>query len=516
MFSLSSTPLDPDELKRAMARPEAGACVTFEGWVRNRNEGRTVNRLEYEAYDAVAVKEGERILREARDRFGISDARCVHRVGDLAVGELAVWVGVAAAHRDEAYRASRYVIDEIKSRVPIWKKEHYVDGDSGWVNCERCAHGSHAVSEIPPPSFTESDYYARQTRLPEVGEAGQAKLRASKVLVVGSGGLGSPVLSYLAAAGVGTLGICEGDLLEASNLHRQTLYRCADVGEPKAALAARRIRKQNAFIEVHTHETPMTPGNVLEIFAPYDLILDCTDNFATKFLINDAAVLSKKPVVFASIYQYEGQLMFVRPDSGGACLRCLWPEVPEPGCVGSCAEVGVLGAVPGILGTMQAMEAIKYILGLPDGLGSEMEIFNCLTYASQRIKVPKQQACPVCGATPRIRTIDRDEYLPPADILVDVLALAPERLGQYRIIDIRELDEVQARPLPLNGIRHEHIAMSAWDPKRPPVRVDDLCLLCCARGMRSLKLAKQMRDLGCAKVYSVKGGWEAFHIRATR
>lgn len=509
MFALSDAPLDAAALTRELAQSEAGACVTFEGWVRDHNDGRCVNRLEYEAYETVAIGEGNSILEEARARFGILNVRCVHRVGKLAIGDLAVWVGASAAHRDDAFRACRYIIDEIKSRVPIWKKEHYADGDSGWINCE---HANRPNGSQSTPRFSEADYYARQTRLPEVGQEGQAKLRASRVLVVGSGGLGSPALSYLAAAGVGTIGICEGDLLEASNLHRQTLYHFANVGESKAQLAAERLRDQNPFIAVTIHSTGLTPDNIGEIFAPYDLILDCTDNFATKFLINDAAVLAGKPVIFASIYQYEGQLMFVRPNSGGPCMRCLWPEIPEPGCVGSCAEVGVLGAVPGIFGTMQAMEAIKHILQLPDVLGSEMVIFNCLTYSSQRVKLTRSPACPVCGATPRIRSIARDEYLPPADIDVDVTELNPDQLRQYRIIDIREREEVEAQPL--EGVDFEHIAMSAWDPEHLPIGEDEPCLLCCALGIRSLRLAEQLRELGCANVYSVKNGWEAFHIRA--
>jgi adenylyltransferase/sulfurtransferase len=514
MFALSNAPLDAEAHTRRMARPEAGACVTFEGWVRNHHEGRAVTLLEYEAYDAVAVAEGAKILAEARGRFDLIDVQCVHRVGSLAIGDLAVWTGVCAAHRDEAFRACRYIIDEIKSRVPIWKKEHYAEGDSGWVNSEQVGDDKPARRSQPLPSFSEADYYARQTRLPDVGKAGQAKLRASKALIVGSGGLGSPALSYLAAAGVGTLGICEGDTLEASNLHRQTLYHYADVGESKGPLAEKRLREQNPFIDVRLHTDGLTPENVLETLAPYDLILDCTDNFATKFLLNDAAVLTGKPVIFASIYQYDGQLVFVRPGSGGPCLRCLWPEIPEPGCVGSCAEVGVLGAVPGIFGAMQAVEAMKFILGLPDLLGDEMVIFNCLTYASQRVKMPRHPACPVCGTAPRIRAIVRDEYLPPADISVDVSALQPEQLKRYRIIDIREADEVASQPL--EGVDHEHIAMSAWDTDHLPIGADEPCLLCCARGMRSQTLAERLREVGCTNVYSVQNGWEAFHQLARK
>ncbi len=510
MFSLSADPLEVASLKRPLARPEAGAYVEFEGWVRNRNDGRPVTRLEYEAYEPMARKEGDKILSEARSQFNLVDLRCAHRVGDLAIGDLAVWVGATAAHRDDAYRASRYVIDEIKARVPIWKKEHYEDGDSGWVNCEQSAP---ATQEAAPP-FTEAEYYARQMRLPEIGGEGQAKLRASRVLVIGAGGLGSPALSYLAAAGVGTIGICEGDTLEASNLHRQTLYHFATVGQKKAILAEQRLREQNPFITIRVHEAGLTPENVIETFEAYDLILDCTDNFATKFLINDAAVLTGKPVVFASIYQYEGQLVFVRPDSGGACLRCLWPEIPEAGCVGSCAEVGVLGAVPGIFGAMQTMEAIKYIVGLPKLLGPEMVMFDCLSYSVQRVRVPKQRACPVCGESPRIRSIARSEYLPPEDINIEVEAMDPGRLARYRIIDIRELEEVEAQPL--EGVEYEHIAMSRWDPDHLPITADEPCLLSCASGMRSAMLAERLREMGFPNVFSVKNGWHAFHMRMVR
>lgn len=514
MFSLSSTPLDIDFLKQELTRPEAGACVTFEGWVRNRNEGRAVTQLEYEAYAPMAVKEGERILEEARTRFGVLEIYCAHRVGLLAIGDLAVWVGVAAGHRDAAYSASRYIIDEIKARVPIWKKEFYEDGDSGWVNAERAASGDGMGPEEPAPPFTESEYYARQIRLPDVGAAGQKKLRDSRVLIIGAGGLGSPALSYLAAAGVGTIGICEGDTLEASNLHRQTLYHYAAVGQKKAELAAKRLREQNPFIDIRIHGEGLTPENAMAIFGEYDLILDCTDNFAAKFLINDAAVLRGKPALFASIYQYEGQLLFVRPDAEGPCLRCLWPEVPEAGCVGSCAEAGVLGAVPGVFGAMQAVEAIKHLVGLPHVLGQELVIFDCLTYTSQRVRTPKQRQCPVCGDSPRIRSIVRDEYLPPDDLEIDVSGMDSQHLAKYRVIDIRELEEVAAQPL--EGVEFEHIAMSTWDPERLPIAADEPCLLSCASGMRSARLAERLREMGYSNVYSAKDGWHAFHMRTMR
>ena len=228
-FAFSRVPLDPQALRAGLVDSSCGGYAAFEGWVRDHNEGHTVTRLEYEAFETLAVREGARIVAEAIEKFGVGHAACVHRIGDLGLGELAVWVGVSAGHRAEAFAACRYIIDEVKHRVPIWKKEHYANGDSGWVNCERCAVHAHEHAHADERAGVD---YSRQMALPQVGETGQAKLAAARVLVVGAGGLGVPVLSSLAGAGVGVLGIADGDRLEASNLHRQTLYALADVGQP--------------------------------------------------------------------------------------------------------------------------------------------------------------------------------------------------------------------------------------------------------------------------------------------
>ena len=339
-----------------------------------------VTRLEYEAFAELAEKEGARIVEEAIARFGVTRAACVHRVGSLDLGDVAVWVGVSAAHRDEAFRACRYIIDEVKHRVPIWKKEHYVNGDSGWVNCERCAApAAHEREHAAPANYLhehehEHDHdtspgatpdYSRQIALREVGAEGQARLRAASVLVVGAGGLGVPVLQYLAGAGVGRLGIVDADRLEPSNLHRQTWYALADCGQEKSTLAAERVRALNPEVRVEAHALRLDAGNADRLAAGHDLILDCSDNFATKFLLNDLALRTRKPVLFASVYQYEGQLQVVRGDEATACLRCVWPEATRDGLVGNCAEAGVLGPVPGVFGSLQALEALKLLLGLP-------------------------------------------------------------------------------------------------------------------------------------------------------
>ncbi len=352
--------------------------------MRDHNEGRTVQRLEYEAFEALAIKEGERIVAEAVARFGVTRAACVHRVGALGIGELAVWVGVSAAHRGEAFAACRYIIDEVKHRVPIWKKEHYADGDSGWVNCERCAAAAHDA--VPDTSTGTGTTLARALRaatrrthphrrtitrgrcaLPEVGAAGQAKLAAASVLVVGAGGLGVPVLQYLAAAGVGRIGIVDGDVVEASNLHRQPLYGVADVGRPKVEVAAERLRALNHDVRIEPHAMHATAENIDALVAHHDLVIECTDNFRAKFLVNDAVVRAMKPAVFASVHQYEGQVQVYRPLPHWPCLRCLWPEAPRDGMVGNCAEAGVLGPVPATLGALQAMQALKRLLGLDAG-----------------------------------------------------------------------------------------------------------------------------------------------------
>ena len=296
-FGFSESPLDLAALRASVADVANGGYASFEGWVRNHNEGIAVTSLEYEAFQQLAVKEGERIVAEACERFGVTVARCVHRVGTLGLGDVAVWVGVSSHHRDEAFRACRYIIDEVKHRVPIWKKEHYVTGDSGWVNCERCAaaasvspvsgqpshdhaghahahhahheHAHHEHSATPSGRTTAGlvPDYSRQMTLREVGPAGQAKLAASHVAIVGAGGLGVPVLQFLAGAGVGHLTIIDGDRLEPSNLHRQTWYALADSGELKAELAAQRVRALNPAVQVTVHATRLDAQNGARLLA---------------------------------------------------------------------------------------------------------------------------------------------------------------------------------------------------------------------------------------------------------
>jgi molybdopterin/thiamine biosynthesis adenylyltransferase/molybdopterin synthase catalytic subunit/rhodanese-related sulfurtransferase len=495
-FSFSHTALDPQSLRVALEDPTAGGYASFEGWVRNHNEGHLVTRLEYEAFEALAIKEGERIVKEAIERFGVVKAACVHRVGLLAIGDMAVWVGVSSRHRAEAFAACRYIIDEVKHRVPIWKKEHYVNGDSGWVNCERCAaHGhAHAGESAPRPD------YSRQLLLRDVGEAGQAKLRAARVLVIGAGGLGVPVLTYLAGAGVGTIGIVDADALDASNLHRQTMYSLADVGKPKATLAAERLRALNPEVNARAHIEKFTAANALQLLADYDLVIECSDNFATKFLTNDAALAARKPAIFASVYQYEGQLQVYRGADDSACLRCIWPEATRDGLVGNCAEAGVLGPVPGVFGTLQALEAMKLILGLP-GLTNELLLLDLLALEQRKLRTSRRAEC---NHSPQIVQRPQSE-----DIEVSFSDLAPAVAAGFKIVDVREANEVNEEPIPGPSL---HIPLATLLASPDTLDRSERYLVVCARGGRSRAATEHLREHGF-KAYSLKGGVAAIAAR---
>ena len=540
-FSFSARPFEVATLQQGLADATCGGYASFEGWVRNHNEGLPVTRLEYEAFVELAVREGERIIDEARAKFGVENAACVHRVGDLAIGDLAVWVGVSARHRDEAFRACRYIIDEVKHRVPIWKKEHYVNGDSGWVNCERCAtapsaqaeaaaaeaaaahdhahHGHahhdhhHGHAHAHAPARPPQPDYSRQMALREVGAAGQARLRAATVAVIGAGGLGVPVLQYLAGAGVGRLVIIDGDRLEPSNLHRQTLYALADCGQPKATLAAARVRALNPAVEAIAHAQRLDAANGRALLEGASLVIDCTDNFSTKFLLNDLAQQLRVPAVLASVYQYEGQLQVLRPDRDGACLRCVWPEATRDGLVGNCAEAGVLGPVPGVFGALQALEAMKVLLDLPGQLGDELLVFDLTTLSTSRVRMRRSAACPPGACTRTARDLEAASAALAAEAALPAAALELEfddldqaaALG-YVIIDIREPAELRDQPTPARTARHVPLAELLAGHNLP---ADARYLLVCARGARSLSAARALRERGLGEVYSLRRGLAA-------
>jgi adenylyltransferase/sulfurtransferase len=337
--------------------------------------------------------------------------------------------------------------------------------------------------------------YSRQLLLKEIGAGGQAKLAASRVLIVGAGGLGSPVLQYLAGAGVGHLAVVDADTLDASNLHRQPLYALADVGRPKVQLARAAVMAINPSVAVETHGTRFTADNALDLVRSCDVVIDCSDNFRTKFLINDAAVLARRPAVFASVYQYEGQLQVYKPEPGHACLRCLWPDATADGVVGNCAEAGVLGPVPGTFGSLQALLTLKILLAMPGQLGGELLLFDFMNFSSVKLKAPRRSAC-VAPACALIRGIAREE--PGIEIALPSLAAAAER--RLEVIDIRNAEEVAARPA---QVRHIAMPTLLADPEllSPAGRY----VLVCESGKRSLAAARELRKRGL-EVHSLAGG----------
>jgi sulfur-carrier protein adenylyltransferase/sulfurtransferase len=510
-FELASEPIDVAPWRARLLDPACGGYASFEGWVRDLNEGERVTALEYEAFAPLATKEAERILAEAAERFGIDHAACIHRVGELAVGELAVWVGVSARHRDEAFRACRYVIDEVKHRLPIWKKEHYENGDTGWVNCERCAPGAQqSNAHVHTHKAAPRADYSRQMALKEVGAAGQARLAASRVLVVGCGGLGVPVITYLAGAGVGYLGLVDADRLEASNLHRQTLYALADVGAPKAQLAAARVAALNPEVDAQAHVVRLSAANAAALIEPYDLIIDCSDNFATHFLLNDLGMQLNKSVILASVYQYEGQVQVVRAHPDAACLRCVWPEATRDGVIGNCAQAGVLGPVPGVLGSLQALEALKILLDLPGELGNEVLMVNLLTLSSTKLRTQRAAECRG-RACVHVNIQTEDLSVNEESLEIAFASLDDAAAQGFVVVDVREPQELAASPTPCRNARH--IPMRTLLYGDPALDVDGKYLLVCAAGQRSLAAASELRARGMRAVFSQAGGVAALAQR---
>ena len=347
--------------------------------------------------------------------------------------------------------------------------------------------------------------------LPEVGRDGQRKICAASVLCVGAGGLGSPIAMYLAAAGVGKLGLVDFDAVEYSNLQRQVLHGTTDVGRPKIDSARETIHRLNPTVTVETYHTRLTSQNALDILAPYDIVVDGTDNFPTRYLTNDACVLLRKPNVYGSIFRFEGQASLFAPHLGGPCYRCLYPEPPPPGSVPSCAEGGVLGILPGIIGLIQATEILKLILGKGTSLLNRLLLFNALEMQFRELKLRRDPQCPICGEQPTIRElIDYEQFcgtfpaaMHPDEVTVQDMkrALDDPSLG-IQVVDVREPDEFQiahvkgARLLPLSVLARRY---GELDPAHS-------YYLYCRVGGRSLRAVEFLREKGFQNLKSVRGG----------
>jgi len=374
-----------------------------------------------------------------------------------------------------------------------------------------------SVGDQPALSNDEVKRYSRHLIMPEVGVDGQRKLKAARVLCIGAGGLGSPVAMYLAAAGVGTLGLVDFDVVDFSNLQRQILHGTPDVGRPKLASAKDRLHALNPEITIETHETALSSANALELFAPYDLVVDGTDNFPTRYLVNDACVLSGRPNVYGSIFRFEGQAsVFATKD--GPCYRCLYPEPPPPGLVPSCAEGGVLGVLPGIIGTIQAMEAIKLVLGIGEPLVGRFLIFDALRMRFRELRLRKDPDCPVCGAHPTVRAlIDYEQFCGVRPAAAPEMEMRTARPGEISalelkarldggedlvIVDVREPQEYQINRIqgsilmPLGDVPKRY---GELDPGREIV-------VQCRSGVRSAKAADFLRSVGFTRVLNLAGG----------
>ena len=361
--------------------------------------------------------------------------------------------------------------------------------------------------------------YSRHLILPEVGLAGQKRIRNASVLCIGAGGLGSPIAMYLAAAGVGKLGIVDFDTVDYSNLQRQILHTDADVGVSKAESAKVTLNALNPNTEVVLHKTRISSENALDLIRPYDIVVDGTDNFPTRYLTNDACVLLKKPNVYGSIFRFEGQASVFAPQMGGPCYRCLYPEPPPPGMVPSCAEGGVLGVLPGIIGCIQATEILKLILGKGSLLTSRLLLFNALDMKFRELKLRRDPKCPVCGDHPTItELIDYEQFcgvVPepvvagqnPDEVTVQDMknALGSPEKG-IRVIDVREPDEYEIARVagvalfPLSRLNQQFTEL---DPNQQ-------IYIHCKAGKRSMKAHEFLRQQGFKYVKSVKGGIDAW------
>ena len=364
---------------------------------------------------------------------------------------------------------------------------------------------------MPLPTLTtrEMQRFSRHLLLPEVGEAGQRRLKNARILCVGAGGLGAPAALYLAAAGVGTLGIVDFDVVDFSNLQRQIIHGTPDVGRSKLASARERIHELNPEIRVETIEAPFKAANAREIVDGWDVVIDGTDNFAARYVVNDACVLYGKPNAWGSIFRFEGQAsVFAVP--GGPCYRCLHPEPPPPGLVPSCAEAGVLGVLPGIIGTIQATEALKLVLGVGEPLVGRFLMFDALKMRFREIALAKDPDCPICGANPTIRELfDYDEYctsstVPPraSDVTVADLKSMIDAGRPPAILDVREPFEAElcripgAKLIPLGEL---------------PRRLDELdrgaaLVVHCKSGGRSARAVAILREKGFAHARNLSGG----------
>lgn len=363
---------------------------------------------------------------------------------------------------------------------------------------------------LPELTSDELVRYSRHLLLPEVGLEGQRKLKAARVLLVGAGGLGSPAALYLAAAGVGTLGIVDFDRVDITNLHRQLLHGTSDVGRSKLESAVDRLREVNPHVTVEPHEMRLSSANALELFRQYDLVVDGTDNFQTRYLVNDACVLTGRPNVYGSIFRFDGQVsVFCTAD--GPCYRCIYREPPPAGMVPSCAEGGVLGILPGIVGILQATEAIKLILGIGEPLIGRLNLVDSLGARQRTVKIKRDPTCPACGTRELQALIDYDLFCgisnapaesPVLEITPTELAAKLARQDDFVLLDVRDPHEYAIARIP--GARL--VPLGGFADAIPTLDRETDIVIHCRSGARSAKAVRQLQAAGFTRVWNVVGG----------
>ncbi len=371
---------------------------------------------------------------------------------------------------------------------------------------------------LPGLSHEEIERYSRHLIMPEVGMEGQKRLKAASVLMVGAGGLGSPLGLYLAAAGVGRIGIVDFDVVDHTNLQRQVLHGTKDVGRSKLDSASERLKDVNPHVQIDRHNVRLTSENALEVFEPYDVVVDGTDNFPTRYLVNDACVLLGKPNVYGSIFRFEGQVS-VFDGRHGPCYRCLFREPPPPGMVPSCAEGGVLGVLPGIIGTLQALETIKLILGKGDPLIGRLVLFDALALEWRTLKLRKNPDCPACGEEPTVTELidylefcgvpNYEEAPEAADESVPTISATElkgrlDRGDRLRMLDVREPHEWEI--VNLGPLGAELIPLDSLPERLSELDSAEEIVLHCQGGTRSAKALKQLQQAGFRKVWNLRGG----------
>ncbi|MFQ3664063.1 MAG: molybdopterin-synthase adenylyltransferase MoeB [Chloroflexaceae bacterium] len=356
--------------------------------------------------------------------------------------------------------------------------------------------------------------YSRHLIMPEVGMEGQRRLKQGSVLLIGTGGLGSPLALYLAAAGVGHIGLVDFDVVDASNLQRQIVHGTSTVGMAKTESARQRLLDLNPHIEITVYETQITSANAFELMRGYDVIVDGTDNFPTRYLTNDASVLLGKPNVYGSIFRFEGQATVFAPQQGGPCYRCLYPEPPPPGLVPSCAEGGVLGVLPGVIGTIQATETIKLLTGIGEPLIGRLMLYDALGMRFRELKLRRNPNCPVCGENPSVTTlIDYEQFC-------GIAPEAPAIGGQYVITPLELADWLQRddRPFLLDVRNPYEVAIASIPGTDKLIPVDQLperiheldsareIVVYCRSGIRSGRAVELLKQAGFRKVKNLEGG----------